>query len=259
MDKHRFPIIDGQTGFRVIRTSFNEAYQEGKIEFREDGIYLIHEDREWRGYMFMPTYRIEKYDSFPRIHLLRCDVIDKFLNKGIFSQYYDWSNSNTNDIIDRDTNEEYTSQTLNVCSRCKKQLFEDIDDSQDFFELLDKSDQHETQIEVDIFGYARDWPRISKAYRKDRKYTCEECGVKVEQGFDQRFLHVHHIHEKENNNYNNLKCLCILCHKYQDSVHEENFSTAHSIKTISQFIEKYHVHLNQELLVQFKNEINQRI
>lgn len=255
LDRRNYPKINETTGFKILRTSFNEAYKEGKIEFREDGVYLTHEDKEWRGYMFMPTYRIEKYDSFPRIHLMRCTVIDKFLSRGIFNQYYTWSNSDTNDVSDRDTYQEYPDKNLNVCSRCKEMMFDDIEDSEDFFESLDKGEQQESQVEVDIFGYQRGWNQISKAFRKRKEYTCEDCGVQVEQGYDQRFLHVHHLKGKEDNRPENLRCLCILCHKYQDKTHEENFSNAHSASTIAAFIEKYGPKLNQSLSKRFLDSV----
>lgn len=103
LDEWGFPILKGNSGFQSIRTDFKKAYEAGKIEFRDDGIYLIHDGQEWKGYMYMPTYRVEKYGQVSRFHLKRCSVIDDFITSGMFNTYYHWSNNAHNDIIDRDT------------------------------------------------------------------------------------------------------------------------------------------------------------
>ena len=121
-----FPEIDVNSGYKAIRTDFNKAYKDGKIVFKEDGIYLVHEGNEYRGYMYMPTYRVSEYNSYSRFHLTRCSTIDNFISRGMFNTFYKWSNHKTNDIEDRDTKETHEEITLKLCSNCQSEIFDGI-------------------------------------------------------------------------------------------------------------------------------------
>lgn len=60
-------------------------------------------------------------------------------------------------------------------------------------------------------GYSSDWSQLSRWYKELRGFTCEECGVQLSD--DQRLLDMHHIDgNKRNNQGQNLRCLCKLCH-----------------------------------------------
>jgi len=258
LDEWGFPIINGNSGFQSIRTDFKKAYEAGKIEFREDGIYLIRDGHEWKGYMYMPTYRVEKYGHVSRFHLKRCSVIDNFITSGMFNTYYNWSNNAHNDIIDRDTKKVHKEQTLQLCTKCREELFDEIVDTEDFFDSLDKSVIEEDNIETDIFGYTRDWQKISKAYRTKKNFTCESCGIKIDSLIDRRYLHTHHKNgDKTNNSESNLECLCILCHSFKDIKHEENFDKKRMLKEISAFVKSYRtelVRINNPYLKRYDDE-----
>ena len=252
-----FPVIDGKSGFQSIRVDFKKAYDEGKIEFREDGIYLIHEDREWKGYMHMPTYKVSVYNDFSRFHLARCQVIDNFISKGMFNTYYIWSNNRLNDIKDRNTGKIYSDQKLKLCNNCKK-IITGIDDTEDFFETLDTEENENTGSEIDIFGYDKNWQKISKTYRKNRDYTCESCRIKPASNFDKRFWHTHHKDgNKINNKQSNLECLCVLCHSYKNLTHIENFDKTRMRKELDTFVKQYKEELKKTgnpYLKQYENE-----
>lgn len=232
-----------ESGFKSIRVDFNaeklkQAVREGKVRFGSDGIYLTHEGREWKGYMYMPTYRISRYGSMPRFHLTRCGKIEDLFVGG-YGHYYKWSNNELNDITDRDTREVYKNQKLQLCSHCQSSII-GIRDTEDFFKTLETQGEKEINVEVDIFGYTLDWQNISRAYRREKKYTCENCGIKMEEPQDRRFIHVHHKDgNKVHNNPNNLECLCILCHANKDAIHEHNFERKRMQKVINTFVKKY--------------------
>ncbi len=58
-------------------------------------------------------------------------------------------------------------------------------------------------------GYSKNWPKISRVFRKRMGYECHDCGVV---GYS--ITDTHHIDgDKSNNNFENLQCLCKLCHK----------------------------------------------
>lgn len=258
LDEWGFPIINGNSGFQSIRTDFKKAYEDGKIEFREDGIYLIHDGQEWKGYMYMPTYRVEKYGQVSRFHLKRCSVIDDFITSGMFNTYYHWSNNAHNDIIDRDTKKVHKEQTLQLCSKCREELFDEIVDTEDFFNTVASDDSNDSDIEIDIFGYAREWQKISKNYRAKQDFKCESCSIQITNPVDRRYLHTHHKNgDKTNNKESNLECLCILCHSYKDIRHEENFDKKRMLKEICAFVKSYRTDLakiNNPYLKRYDNE-----
>jgi len=247
LDTLGYPKMKSGSGFQTIRTDFKQAYEAGKIEFREDGIHLIHEAQEWKGYMYMPTYKVSKYDSFSKFHITRCTVIDDFMRSGMFNTYYKWSNHQVNDIEDRDTGLNHPDKTLKVCSKCVSQLINiDIKDTEDFFNSLDKEKQGNQDLQVDIFGYVKGWEKISKAYRATKNYTCEECGVKCTSTMHRKWWHTHHRDGDKTNNYeSNLECLCVCCHSRKDQVHEVNFNNHTWKRHIEIFVKLYRIELTE--------------
>ncbi|MDR0864444.1 MAG: HNH endonuclease [Candidatus Symbiothrix sp.] len=255
-----FPAISGKSGFQPIRIDFDaqkfqRAVREGKIRFGNDGIYLTYEGREWKGYMYMPTYRVSQY-GLPKFHLTRCEKIQELFSSG-YGQYYKWSNNKLNDIIERGTSKIYKDQKLSLCSYCRHAII-GVNNTEDFFRTLDTEPKEEVvSIEVDIFGYVKDWQKISIAYRKKKECTCESCGIKPKNNFDKRFWHTHHLDgDKTNNKEINLECLCVLCHSYKDLKHEDNFDKTRMKKELDSFVEKYNTELksvNNSYLKTYQN------
>lgn len=60
-------------------------------------------------------------------------------------------------------------------------------------------------------GYHPDHSKISRAYREEKGYVCEECGVNLQKVPHLTDLH-HKDSDKRNNSYDNLECLCKICH-----------------------------------------------
>lgn len=239
-----------ESGFRSIRVDFNaetfkKAVRDGKIRFSEDGIYLTHEGKEWKGYMYMPTYYVKRYSSFPRFHLTRCDTIEKIFSGG-YGSLYKWSNNKLNDIVDRENNQLHKDQKLQLCSHCQETI-NGIIDTEDFFETLETEEVQEiVDVEVDIFGYTLNWEKISRTYRKEKEYTCEKCGIKIENSYDKRFIHTHHKNgNKLINRKENLECLCVLCHANKDERHEQNFDKKRMQSEVKTFVDKYRQQLTE--------------
>lgn len=68
-------------------------------------------------------------------------------------------------------------------------------------------------------GYADNFRATSLAFRKSRHFTCEQCGVRLA-GAYQGLIDTHHDDgDKRNDSYNNLRCLCKLCHAKQHPRH----------------------------------------
>src|SRR5690606_37713480 len=178
LDENGFPKIHGGSGFQIIKgIDFEKAYKAGIISFEADGIYLEYEGKKYRGYMFIKEPFIERYGTYPKFHLTRCQTIEKFILEGRFKIRYEWSNSNINDLIDKTSKQVYKDEKLEYCGYCKRELLYHIEDTQDFFDSLDKSELEEENIEVDIFGYVKGKEKISREYRQKTNYCCEKCTI----------------------------------------------------------------------------------
>lgn len=63
-------------------------------------------------------------------------------------------------------------------------------------------------------GYTYNWNSVSSDYKASIGYVCEYCQVSLEE--HKNLLHVHHLNGvKSDNNAQNLRALCLDCHKKQ--------------------------------------------
>lgn len=237
-----------ESGFRVIKRDLTQEEQAGNIEFRGDGIFLTIDGQEHKGYMYLKYPDVARY-GFPKFHITNCQIVLGQRNRGQFDGRYFWHNSNTVTIEDRANGDVHENVNLNLCGYCRTQSsIREYSDTLGFFSFLDQQEQDDInqEIEVDIFGYTLDWQHISREFRKEKEYTCESCGIKVEEPSDRRFIHVHHKSgNKLNNRRNNLECVCVLCHANKDSKHEQNFERRRMQADIRAFKEKYRVQLEE--------------
>ena len=220
LDDMGYPKVNSD-GILVIKTDFRKAYEEGKIVFKGDGIYLLHNGKEWKGYMYRRDYRVSNY-GLPKFHLVKCEKIREFIDNHLFNQYYIWSNAETVDVIERGVGEVHKDCDLSLCNFCKNELiFNSSPTTTSFYETIKKEVMADQKVvQVDINGYTLDWDKISKEYKQKKEYCCERCGTKAVKKADYRFFHVHHKDgNKVNNNEENLECLCILCHSKVDNYH----------------------------------------
>lgn len=243
LDVWGFPTLKKNHGFQVIKNvDFGKAYEAGSISFENDGIYLEYNGIRYKGYMHLAKSYKTRYGNHPRFHLTQCKTIQEFITNDTFNKLYIWSNSNKADLIDDMTGEEYKDLTLNLCNNCRHHLFDSNlpNNTQSFYDLLDKSEIKQKNIKVDIFGYEKNWQKISKDFRESKKYVCEKCGIKPLNNLDKRFWHTHHKNgDKTNNSPSNLECLCMLCHSFEDDNHENNFSKEKMRKGLVNFLNKY--------------------
>ena len=252
LDKYENNVI-------ISRIDLTEQERQGKIDWRDDGVYLEINGKYQKGFMFNKVYKRSEYGN-PKFHLFKCEVIQGFIFRGLFEGYYDWSNSPKVIVTDRLTNIEYKDQNLKICSKCEAILKERN------LDLIEKTENFNNIIEpsknTDIRGYPLNWQNISKAFRKEVNYTCENCGFDekdLKNNYDRRFIHVDHIigYEKTNTDKSNLMCLCELCHAYKDKIHQENFKKKGLKSKLMTFVEKYRDILkkkNSELLGKFDKD-----
>jgi len=121
-------------------------------------------------------------------------------------------------------------QTLEVCGNCLIEFNEIIQDKnyskknflpnnffiEDFVKHWIPDDGYKPGYLSNPNVYQQDWHRISKKYRELKGYRCEnESCESPNLSYEnmRKYLHCHHIDfDKSNNNYSNIKALCIRCH-----------------------------------------------
>ena len=242
LDALNFPEVK-ESRFIIVRKDFSEEEKKGNITFKEDGIYLNINGVEHKGYMYIKVADVAQYD-FPKFHISNCQTITQQQKQNMFHGHYYWSNSNIVDVQQRGTTKIHKEITLNLCRNCKiAASITDYQNTQGFFDLLDIQENSPiNDTELDMFGYVKDWQQISKKFRIENEFTCDNCKIKIENKFDQRFIQVHHRNgDKLNNKRENLQCLCSLCHSNIDEKHKINFQKKRSIREIKAFVEKYKV------------------
>ena len=194
-------------------------------------------------------YRIDKAIGYKPLKIEDVDINDirkniKFTDKGIFV-----IDTDPVSVKDMDNNmQEVEIRNLPLCKYCMNMALGEYSanmTSADFVEILKRADDsyEEAQnkdIEVDIFGYTKDWTKISLAYRELHEYTCEKCGLHITNPFDQLFMQTHHKNgNKVDNRQSNLQCLCIRCHANIDARHKANFARGGNRITLEDFNTKY--------------------
>jgi|GEM_PF-1198430 len=244
-------LVEYESNVIIDRIDFTEQENDGNIEWRVDGVYLNINGNFQRGFMYIKRPNIQKY-GLPRFHLLECKTILEQRQNGRFHNHYFWSNSPTVTLTDRATHNDVEDATLSLCRNCqtliRERTDETIRDTNDFHNLLDLNDteieNNESEVETDIFNRPINWRRISRAYRDEKNYTCEECGFggeDLENNYDKRYIHTHHINSNEllNTHRVNLKAVCVLCHYKQDEHHQSNFEKRRMKRELISFVNKY--------------------
>ncbi|MDC9723802.1 MAG: hypothetical protein PSN34_13655 [Urechidicola sp.] len=263
----------------ILTTDFTEQENAGKIEWREDGVYLNLKGQYQKGFMYIKRPYITRYDKNidiindrPRFHLVKCRTIEEQRNNGNFNNRYFWSNEPLISLFDYDTGNEYKEKKLNLCRNCQELIEENINNTEDFHNQLDINDiiiENNESQNTDIYDRPLNWRPISRAYKLEQNYTCEECnfgGNDFYSNYDKRHIHTHHIilNELQNTHRNNLKALCILCHYNQDDHHKSNFEKPRIRKELFSFVKKYKnrlIEIDNKYIKQFvseyRNELNE--
>lgn len=216
---------------------------------------------EHQVFMYKCDYHLERYGK-PRAHLCQCDTITDFMEGGHFHQLYRYANTEEVPVRNMDNyDEEEIVRDLPLCKSCRRLLNNSVlppgSTSIDFVNILKAAGEdtttHKKQQtqEVDIFGYVKNWEKISKAYRTKQDFTCEKCGYHATTPMERRFLQVHHIDgDKLNNQESNLQCLCICCHANVDDAHSRNFADPTNYAQLEDFLR------TSPVIVQFSKTIS---
>lgn len=173
-----------------------------------------------------------------RIHFSVCTTLRMMRNKGRFERYRRTTRIDDVYLIDIHTQlSGYAERELPLypCRHCLKEVkyprygtaigqeerqiiveeFRAIDALEYLREKFKRFDSKTRNVQsADLFGgYASDWSHRSHWYREHKRLTCEECGVQLDK--TPHLLDMHHIDgDKRNDQDQNLRCLCKLCHAH---------------------------------------------
>jgi len=176
-----------------------------------------------------------------RFHIADCVTLETMRKKNRFDRYKVTNNlSGIFDVygIDNDLQEAIEGNAaLSVCKNCLKHL-----NYKGYVTNRKKGRQIFNAFEIGLFfseysslfkqlpkggayltgpGYTQNWGTVSEQYRKSAGYLCEECGVDL--NAKKGLLHTHHMNgNKQDNQANNLKALCVDCHR-KEPFHERMF------------------------------------
>lgn len=222
-----------------------EELRSGALEFADDGIFVNTDGVRRQIFLYKRDYHLELYGK-PRFHIRKCQTIQAFMNTAGSIPQYRRANTDTVWVHDMDDGmEDKEVNSLPLCRDCLKMAQEAFSamTTADFVDILKNAEdaEPETDVEVDIFGYTKDWENISRAVREQHDYTCECCGLHITDPYDQYFIHVHHKNgRKIDNRASNLQCLCIRCHANVDENHRHRLTESGANRVVYQeFLRKY--------------------
>ena len=165
-----------------------------------------------------------------RFHIAECKTIEQMRQGKRFERYvmtHKIEGKFSVEAMEPHTRErEKLHAELYVCMNCLDTL--GLTDSRDNWPKFSRSDffrDHETFF-ADLprhtaatsppGGYPRNWNLISQTYRANLDWTCEGCGVCLDQAEHRRLLHCHHRNGvTSDNSQENLQALCVECHAKQ--------------------------------------------
>ena len=173
--------VDPAIGYhQVENVDINLDAINNELDFTSEGIFLkdVSTGAKYQIFLYKRDYHIRKYGK-PRFHIRKCAIIDEFIQRRSFNSHYRRANSEPVMVIDlSDGHKDKEISNLPLCKYCLKMAYEESSEgmtSSDFVQLLKEinseiNNDSSLSKEVDLFGYTRDWPEISRTYREKKKF-----------------------------------------------------------------------------------------
>ncbi len=196
---------------------------QGLLTYQNRHVLLYIQDHGWN----VAEVLAGRHDG-RKFHVAWCATLEDMKRKGRFQRYVatnDCSGEFTITGSDEARQRVSGKTRLNVCKNCLRELNYDgyrhdrkgafaRFDLQRFFETYSSYFPH---MPMRLAGeqdgsYTADWPDVSRRTKESANYTCQECGVHLDQ--HRNLLHVHHVNGvKTDNRGSNLQALCADCHR----------------------------------------------
>lgn len=240
--------------FKPITEKLTRAELDKRVEIDLDGIFFLDKKgNKHKGFLYIESgYSQRTIDkaktSVPKFHIVNCETIQSQKQRQNFNGHYVFSNES----IEMEDRYDGVVKELEICGNCVK-LHDEVHRGMKTSEYREKiilSDEKEgnffdselpKDVSTDFWGYTHDWDETSKNYRIKKKFTCEACGINLNQNLvNGYYLETHHLDgNPKNNDEDNLKCLCVLCHASFDQFHKENYSKGSGRQKLIDFIKLF--------------------
>lgn len=235
--------IDLQLSGTGIQVDLSEIdFSEGLAKYQERQVLIYIPDH---GFNVLDVLSGNKEGR--KFHVTYCRTLEEMRAKG---RFYRYQATNTLDgkfsITGQDqfsSKDVFGEAELHVCKNCldklnyqgyktnKKEIFNNFSIEEFFSTYSSFFPYMPAGFNKETSGYTNDWSEISARFRAEKNYSCEYCGVCLKS--HKALLHVHHVNGiKNDNSRNNLRILCLDCHKKQPS-HNHLFVKHDDVITIN--------------------------
>lgn len=241
--------------FQAITEILTRTELDKNVDIESSGIYYKDKNgNRHKGFLFIEKgYNREEAirggwnTIVPKFHISNCITIQEQKRKINFDGHYVFSNQ----VVKMEDLDGSIKELL-ICKNCVKisnNVYNGMSTSnyRDMIILNEDSEPNFIDSELpkdvttDLWGYTSDWDEQSKNYRIKKRFTCENCGIELNKNIaDGYYLETHHLDgNKLNNNEENLKCLCVLCHSFSNDYHIENYSRGSGKQKLIDFIKLF--------------------
>lgn len=188
------------------------------LDIHGDCRFLYIPDNDNRYYKNLEPRNLRK------VHITYCSTLSTMKDSGRFERYRATIDTHGSFEVIIPINKKI-STPLHVCKNCIKAMLDSNIKKYDTtpfnfkqfaldFRKLTPHEFKKSSLELKEQSYTNDWAKISREYRIQKNWICEECEKNMKN--NPAGLETHHINGvKSDNRQENLKALCRACHQKQ--------------------------------------------
>ncbi len=254
--------------FKPIREIFKTSSELNKrVDPGPEGFYYTDDkENKHKGFLFIEggwnkqfAIRRGLNTIIPKFHISNCSTIEWQKKRENFNGHYVFSQK-----IEKVEDLDGIEKEITLCKNClnmQSQIMQVLSVSEYVEKFINNDETEGNFLDDDLpntrrdyfqdNGYTEDWDQKSHAYRINTRFTCQDCGIRLNENYiDGYYLETHHIDgNKQNDSTTNLKALCVLCHANVDHNHKRNYSLGRNKQKLETFI-----YIFRDKLLEVKNK-----
>ena len=194
----------------------------GVLSYKGRHVVIYIQDQSWNI-----SSVLADGETGSKVHVAECSTLAQMRKQGRFERYVATTNVSGEFYVtgqDEQGRPDEGHAGLRVCKKCllrlnymnfkqnRGRVFRTFEWNQFFENYKSRFATMPTREAGELDGgYSDAWAGVSKDYREDQDFKCEECRADLRKY--PRLLHVHHRNgNKRDNAWSNLEALCALCH-----------------------------------------------